>query len=565
MQLINKITLLFLFYFILICTNMALCSNIDLTAADDSTNRKIVFASDSTNFQIPNPILAIIGYKPTTNDTIAVEHAFDSSSIADPKGVFHIWIVDSNKIVIELDKNTKQKILPITFYNRGDTLGVKNIKIKMSRSYGNWLYIVIAIILIFALVMFVFWKKLKLFLLRLYNKYKGNLKSLFSKSDAREKPEDREDKIEIKRVAAMGDDSIKVIEENLSLIAQAIEKNNKSVINKIEELKLSEEKRTNYEIKINEKDNNIKKITHDLEGSQQKLNVIESKYQQFQKSVQEKIDSLNEAIKTVTQEKVDFQEKYKKLETDFQLYRSRQSEMSANSLQITAVDKKKMDRYKETCKSIIKMINEVPPIVLGQNFGNPKIMNLLNQTFLGQYLGNFGDLLKIRDDIENILLYQRTDNSLIRDKFPGALTVGFEEFDPKYREIIFDNCIYGKVDKMLIGFRMIYGIQYQLKMSAEDLSQFEKMCDRIKSLENELILNLKLGGFEPYPISLFEELNVQKASYIENIGGLSLKEKYPYFEKKPDQRDLILEITQWTYKKDGGLWKNRKALVKIST
>ena len=120
------------------------------------------------------------------------------------------------------------------------------------------------------------------------------------------------------------------------------------------------------------------------------------------------------------------------------------------------------------------------------------------------------------------------------------------------------------MDKILIGFKTIYGIQYQLEISDEDLNQFGRMVDRIKSLEKDLSLKLKLGGFEPYPIDLFEELNVQKASYIEKIGGLSLKEKFPHYEKKLGQRDLILEITQWAYKRDGGLWKNRKALVKIS-
>jgi len=564
MQILNKTTFLFFLYFSFIYTNIALC-NLDSTATADSVNRNIVFGPDFIYFRYPNPILAIIGYKPITKDTIAVEHPFDSLSIADPQSAFQIIKADSHKIFINLDRNAKQTTLPITFYNQGYTLGVKNIQIKIAGYYGNWLYLVVAIILIFIILVLVFWNILKLFLLKHYSDFRDIYNSLFSKRDAREKPEDVEEKIEIKSVAAMGVDSIKVIEENLRQIAQVIEKNNNRVISKIEELQLSQEKMTNYEMKINEKDNTIKKLTQDIEVSQQKFNIVESEHKQFQKSVHEKINALNATIKAVTQEKNDLQEKYKKLENDFQLFRSRQSEMSANSLQITAVDKKKIDRYKETCKSIIKTINEAPLIVLGQSFGNPKIMSLLNQIFLGQYMGNFEDLSKIRDDLENILLYQRTDNDMIKDKFSGALTIGFEEFDQKYREIIFDNCVYGKVDKMLIGFKMIYCIKYQLEMSAEDLNQFDKMSDRIKSLENELMLNLRLGGFEPYSISLLEELNIQKATYIENIGGLSLKEKYPYYEKMPEQRDLILQITQWAYKKDGGLWKNRKALVKIST
>ena len=516
---------------------------------DSDNNRTFFLDSDTLYFQYPNLILEMLGFKPKNSDTIKVSMPFDSIHAIDILKVFHVEMVDSTKFYTRFIKNANQRYIQIKFLKSDTILGSKRITIEKAGIYGNWIYFLIPILLIIIVVV--------VFRIKFWDNMRKHLKSkdgaLFLKKVSDEiKPSIHESKL------------FKEINDNLSEISKNINRNYAQFLKKFDDFKFSNDRINNYEKTIIDKNNIIVELKNSIENNQQKLKNLEIEYNQFQHEHVEEIKSLNERIKDEIQRKEDLNEKYIRLEKNFSLLKSKQKNVLSHSLLISAIDKKKIERYKDVVKTILKLNQEVPRNILNQSFQNGELLKELNKTVINYFMGSLYSVSSFIDDLENILLNQRTINSDIIGKFGGSLSVGFDAFETDYKEIIFDNCVYGKVDKMLIGFQNILNLIYKIQISEADFNIYRNMCEQLKNSEDELIVILKLGGFEPYRISLFEELNVQKAHYIENTGGLSLQEKFPYYVKKSDQKDLIIQITQWAYKNNGGLWKNRKALVKIS-
>ena len=544
----NQLISLICFFMILMCYDLTK-SQPNTIENDSDNNRTFFLDSDTLYFQYPNLILEMLGFKPKNSDTIKVSMPFDSIHAIDILKVFHVEMVDSTKFYTRFIKNANQRYIQIKFLKSDTILGSKRITIEKAGIYGNWIYFLIPILLIIIVVV--------VFRIKFWDNMRKHLKSkdgaLFLKKVSDEiKPSIHESKL------------FKEINDNLSEISKNINRNYAQFLKKFDDFKFSNDRINNYEKTIIDKNNIIVELKNSIENNQQKLKNLEIEYNQFQHEHVEEIKSLNERIKDEIQRKEDLNEKYIRLEKNFSLLKSKQKNVLSHSLLISAIDKKKIERYKDVVKTILKLNQEVPRNILNQSFQNGELLKELNKTVINYFMGSLYSVSSFIDDLENILLNQRTINSDIIGKFGGSLSVGFDAFETDYKEIIFDNCVYGKVDKMLIGFQNILNLIYKIQISEADFNIYRNMCEQLKNSEDELIVILKLGGFEPYRISLFEELNVQKAHYIENTGGLSLQEKFPYYVKKSDQKDLIIQITQWAYKNNGGLWKNRKALVKIS-
>lgn len=528
-------------------------------------------SSDIFNFKFPNSILLLLGYKPLRVDTIILSVPIDSISTAvEPIG-YKLELKDSTRLCCILENDNIQGIrsekgrgIIVNFFKK-NTLEKKTIYLQAT-TYGNWIFwLLIPIVVIIALA--IIFRKVILSNLKISSNFiYQTLSSLFKIKEKQKSLSVVENDV------YTGDKKLKIsinkliggIQKDSSKILNAISDSNKEIMSKLEELKSSKAKETDFERRIIEKEKEIERKNIELKNANQLKENLENEIKRLKAFQVDELRELNKKINEINKEKAENLERYQNLQNDYNLLKSYQNELSETSIKITSIDKKKMERYKEVFRVILKLSHDVPQYILNLSFSNANLISELNKIIMNNFIGNYEDVFRFRDDNENILAYQRTESDKVRDKFPSILTIEFEEFDHKYRELIFDNCISGKVDKIFIGLQLIYGLKYAIQVSPDDLNKYDKMCDQMKSLEHELVLNLKLGGFEPFSISLFEELNIQKSSYIENIGGLSLKEKFPFYEKRPEQRNLILDIVQWAYKKDSGLWKNRKALVKIS-
>ncbi len=526
------------------------------TLSNKVDSLKINIRRNTFYFKFPNAVLKILGHQPIKIDSIILSLPVDSiKPNIEPIG-YQLELKDSTKLYCTIKSDNIQglqskngRAIRISFFKDNQKIE-KIFWLKASQS-GNWIYWILVFL---ALVIIIFTFR-KVIFSRVIKSSDFIYKKLFSILNKKEK---------YKEIIISKDKSLVAIQEELLKISKAISANHKDILNRFQQINLLSAKYNDIDKILIEKDKELERKNIDLANANQLKTNLELEIWKLKDNHEKELKALNDKIDKITRENEDISDRYQKIQKDYDLLKSVQNELVSSSIKITSIDARKLERYREVFRAIIKLSNDVSRDVLNLSFNNLNISNILSKIIANNFMINLEDIFRLRDDNEKIINYQRTENNLIRDQFPTILEVGFEDFDQKYSEIIFNNCISGKVDKMLIGLQSIYGLRYQIQISDDDSNKYDKMCAQFKSLENDFILKLKIGGFEPFQINLFDELSIQKTSFIETIGGLSLKEKFPFYEKKQNQRDLILEIAQWAYKKNGGLWKNKKALVKIS-
>ncbi|MBD3342016.1 MAG: hypothetical protein GF353_23150 [Candidatus Lokiarchaeota archaeon] len=527
-----------------------------VSVVDSSAIIEFVAPSDTFTFIEPVPILAKLGFKHKIKDTIFVSPPFDSIDKKAPSFI-RIDKIDSTNIVCEIlesGKFTQGKVSVVIFRNN---IPEEKTFFIASKEYGKsliFLFVGVILILIMLLIFTIGYIR--------NDNINRRTKEFFKKflSIHRSQKDFDETTTSLNR-----DNSLEAINQNIFNLDKSIKQSNKDLLAKFDELKILNDERSALQIQIHEKEIKISQLQERLEETQTQKASFDAEKRQLIKDYNERLNELKEKIDRISAEKQLETEKYEKLVQEHKQLKRQQHEISTNSLAINNIDKNKLERYKEVCKSIIKMNKDISKILLRQRFENINLIYRMNKISLDYFTLSHEEVAKILDSIESILIYQRTDNSWIVDKFTGSSSVEFENFDPVFKEIMFDYCIEGKVDNILIGFQEIYAAQHKIAIAENDNDVYDKLLDQIKNIEKEFTLTLKFGNFEPYSINLFEELTVQKGKYIEAIGGVDINEIFPNFDINENQHDLILKVTQWAYKKDGGVWKNQKALVKISS